>query len=61
MELIKEYIEKTHLVEHQIYSYNDFVSNGLQNIVNSTKELPIKCKNHDISIGQIYLDNPRYI
>ncbi|ATE87078.1 DNA-directed RNA polymerase II second largest su bunit [Iridovirus CN01] len=54
--LIKEYYEKTNFVNHQIDSYNDFVSRGIQTI--AQRENPIMAGKFKIEINNIYVDKP---
>lgn len=57
MELVTEYIKKTNLVSHQITTFNDFVTNGIQEIVN--REPDIITENAVIKIGQVFIDTPK--
>lgn len=59
MELISEYINATHLVAHQIDSFNHFITNGIQSIVN--RESTIDCSPITIKFGHVYVDTPKFI
>lgn len=59
MELIGEYIESTKLVSHQIDTYNDFITRGIQTIIN--REHPVVTKNHIITFGHVFVDKPKFV
>ncbi len=59
MDLIKQYVETSRLVAHQIDAYNEMITRGLQAIVN--REAAIESDSVRIKFGQIYVDKPKYI
>lgn len=59
MDLIKQYIEKTKLVSHQIESFDDFVNTGIQRIVN--QDNTINVSSFTIEFGDVFIDKPYYI
>lgn len=58
MELMREYIDETKLIGHQIKSFNDFVNNGIQRIVFRDPE--VKTPNGaTIRFGEVHVGYPR--
>jgi DNA-directed RNA polymerase beta subunit len=57
--LIQQFYDKTHFVNHQIDTYNDFITRGLQAIVR--KEPPIEINNLRVEFNHVYVDNPKFI
>lgn len=57
-QLIKEYIEETKLIAHQITSFNDLILNGLQQVIfrDSNIKLP---NDYTIHFGEVYVDYPK--
>lgn len=58
MDLIKEYIEKTKLVAHQIDTYNEFIHTGIDEIVQ--RDPIIDTNTHIVKIHHITVDKPRF-
>lgn len=61
--VIEAYFEEKGLAEHQIDSYNDFINNGIQSIINIEPIITSKTatKEHTILVGDIYIDRPSII
>jgi DNA-directed RNA polymerase beta subunit len=57
--LIKQFYDQTHFVDHQIDSYNDFISRGMQTIVR--REQPIEINGIKVEFNHIYVDKPKFI
>jgi len=57
--LIQQFYDQTHFVNHQIDSYNDFITRGIQAIVK--KELPIEVNNLRVEFNHVYVDKPKFI
>jgi DNA-directed RNA polymerase beta subunit len=57
--LLKEFYSQTNFVNHQIDSYNDFISRNMREIVR--RESPIKAGNLTIEFNNVYLDKPKMI
>src|SRR3989344_3718404 len=58
--LIKKYLEQHSLVESNIRSFNDFVQNRMQNIVNEVNE-SINKEDVEITLGKVRLGKPEVI
>ncbi|MGL5961576.1 MAG: hypothetical protein ACRCZ0_06435 [Cetobacterium sp.] len=74
MRLIKEFYKTTQFVNHQIDTYNDFITKGMQSIVRREPELKILNDEVDSSgkqlcttptmilkFGHVYVDKPKFI
>jgi len=74
MRLIKEFYKTTQFVNHQIDTYNDFITKGMQSIVKREPELRILNDEVDSSgkqlcttptmilkFGHVYVDKPKFI
>lgn len=71
MRLLKDFYTKTHFVNHQIETYNDFIMRGLQSIVSREPEIKIfsdDTKNGFegspamiLKFGHVYVDKPKFI
>ena len=63
--LLKEYFESTGFVDHQLDSYNHFVSNGIQAIVDREPVIKVASKTGDsvllIKFGHVYVDTPKIV
>ena len=59
MELMKQFFNKTHFVAHQIDSFNDFISNGMQAIID--REPEIESPTHRIKFGHVSVEPPKFI
>ena len=57
--LIKEYYNQTHFVDHQIETFNNFVTHGIQTIIK--RESPIEVNNTKIEFNNVYIDKPKFI
>jgi DNA-directed RNA polymerase beta subunit len=57
--LIRQFYDQTHFVNHQIDSYNDFITRGMQAIVK--KEPPIEINNLRVEFNHVYVDKPKFI
>ncbi len=59
--LIKSYIGEMGLVRQHIDSYNDFIQNGLQSIIDEIDEIPIEIEEQPLKIklGKIEIGSPR--
>lgn len=63
-ELLKEYFKSTRFVGHQIETYNHFISNGIQEIVEREPEIQIVKPDGTgmrIKFGHVYVDRPRIV
>jgi DNA-directed RNA polymerase subunit B len=60
---MKEFFAEEGLVRQHISSYDDFVSKGLQEIVDEVKEIPLEIEGNPIKIrlGRIEIGSPRII
>lgn len=56
---MKQLFQQTNFVAHQIDTYNDFIVNGLQAIID--REKPIECPTHTITFGHVNVDKPKFI
>jgi DNA-directed RNA polymerase beta subunit len=57
--LIRQLYDQTHFVNHQIDSYNYFITRGMQAIVN--REPPIEVNNLRVQFNHVYVDKPKFI
>ncbi len=59
--LIKEFFKETGLVRQHIESFNEFVENGLQAIIDEVSEIPIEIEEYPLKIklGKIEIGTPR--
>lgn len=57
--ILKSYFDENTIIDNQIESYNDFITFGLQDIID--RESTIETKNYKINFGQIHLDKPSII
>ena len=57
--LIRQLYDQTHFVNHQIDTYNDFITRGMQAIVN--RESPIEINNLRVEFNHVYVDKPKFI
>jgi len=62
--IIDSYFKKKGFVSHQIDTFNDYINNGIQNVVNEV-DIVIDQPEHDykytISFGQVHIPNPSII
>ena len=56
--LIKSFVEKNGLIEHQIASYNDFIENGLQRIIDEIGVITPDIENFEIRLEKIRVGKP---
>lgn len=59
MDLVKQYIDDTKLVSHHIKSFDDFLTRGLQAIVDRDNE--IIGPHHVIRFGHVSVERPRFV
>lgn len=57
--LIKQFYDQTHFVSHQIDTYNDFITRGMQTIVR--REQPIEINGIKVEFNHVYVDKPKFI
>lgn len=57
--LIKQLYDQTHFVSHQIDTYNNFITHGMQAIVK--REPPIEVGNLRVEFNHVYVDKPKFI
>jgi DNA-directed RNA polymerase beta subunit len=57
--LIKQFYDQTHFVNHQIDTYNDFITRGMQTIVG--REQPIEINGVRVEFNHVYVDKPKFI
>jgi DNA-directed RNA polymerase subunit B len=62
-ELMKEFFAEEGLVRQHISSYDDFITKGLQEIVDEVREVPLEVEGNPIKIkfGKIEIGSPRII
>jgi DNA-directed RNA polymerase II subunit RPB2 len=60
-QIISEYIKKIGIVHHQIASFNQFIDEGIQRIINEENTITIKTDNNTIykyTFGEVYVTKP---
>ena len=57
--LIRQLYDQTHFVNHQIDTYNNFITHGMQAIVK--REPPIEINNLRVEFNHVYVDKPKFI
>lgn len=57
--LIKQFYDQTHFVDHQIDTYNDFITRGMQVIVK--RDRLIEVNNTRVEFNHVYLDKPKFM
>lgn len=57
-ELIKEFVEKSGLINHHISSYNDFIENGLQRVVDEMGVITPEIEGFEIRLEKIKVGKP---
>jgi DNA-directed RNA polymerase beta subunit len=57
--LIRQLYDQTRFVNHQIDTYNYFITRGMQAIVN--REPPIEVNNLRVEFNHVYVDKPKFI
>jgi len=60
-QIIDEYIKKNGIVHHQIASFNQFIDEGIQRIINEENTITIKTDNNTIykyTFGEVYVTKP---
>ena len=57
--LIKQHYDQTHFVSHQIDTYNNFITQGMQAIVK--REPPIEVNSLRVEFDTVYVDKPKFI
>ncbi|MBS3071738.1 hypothetical protein J4408_01995, partial [Candidatus Pacearchaeota archaeon] len=58
--LVKKYLEQHSLVESNLLSFNDFVQNKMQQIVNEIND-NVKSEEVEIHLGKVRIDKPNII
>lgn len=67
VKLLKEYYSNTRFVSHQIDTYNDFITKGMQAIVNREPEIKITGDQENestimiLKFGHVYVDKPKFV
>ena len=56
--LVDAYFDEHQLVDHHIKSYNDFVNNRLQNIVDITDPISLENGKYTVRTGKLYIEQP---
>lgn len=56
-ELVRQYVDKTNLVAHQISSFNDLVNNGIQQVILRDPEVRLS-NSAVIRFGEVYIGYP---
>ncbi len=56
--LIKAFVEENGLINHQIESYNDFIENGLQKVVDEVGVIQPEIENFEIRLENIKIGKP---
>lgn len=56
MKTLKAYFDENSLVDNQIESFNDFITFGIQDIID--RESTISIPNYSVHFGQVYIDPP---
>ena len=61
-EVIHSFYEQNSLIRHQIESYNDFIYEQIQKIIDQSKYIPIEenGKKYEIEFGQVILQGPKF-
>jgi hypothetical protein len=54
--ILKSYFDENSLVDNQIESFNDFITFGIQDIID--RESTITIPNYSVHFGQVYIDHP---
>ena len=60
-QVIHEYIKRNGIVHHQIASFNQFIDEGIQKIINEENTITVKTDNNTIykyTFGEIYVTKP---
>jgi DNA-directed RNA polymerase beta subunit len=57
--IIKQFYDKTHFVNHQIETYNHFITHGMRTIV--ARESPLIVNNLRLDFENVYLDKPEFM
>ncbi len=57
-ELIKSFVEKNGLIGHHIASYNEFIENGLQRVVDEMQVITPEIEGFEIHLGNIKVGKP---
>ena len=57
-QLIKSFVEKNNLIGHQIASYNEFIENGLQRVVDEMEVVTPEIENFEIRLEKIKVGKP---
>jgi len=57
--LIKQFYDQTNFVSHQIDTYNDFITRGMQAIV--AREQPVEVNGVRVEFHHVFVDKPKFI
>lgn len=59
-EILESYFKTKGMAQHQLESFNDFLTSGIQRVVDTKPiiEFDIKDKKYTLYIGQVFIDNP---
>lgn len=56
--LVDAFFDKYDLVDHHIKSYNDFVNNRIQNIIDITEPISLENGKYSLKTGKVYIEKP---
>ena len=56
--LVDAFFDKYDLVDHHIKSYNDFVNNRIQNIINITEPITLDDGKYTLKTGKVRIEKP---
>ena len=56
--LVDAFFDKYDLVDHHIKSYNDFINNGIQNIIDITEPITLENGKYTLKTGKLFLEKP---
>jgi len=61
--VLKDYYDTVGLIEHQISSFNYFINQGIQNVINEEPDIiiPTEKGEYIVSFGQVYISQPSII
>ena len=61
--LLKNYFDKYNYTQHQISSYNTFVTRGIQDIIHNEANITIQTDsiNYEVEFGQVFVSKPKTI
>ena len=56
--LVDAFFDKYDLVDHHIKSYNDFINNGIQNIIDITEPITLENGKYTLKTGKLFIEKP---